>query len=387
MKESPLIILLLIVVSLDACDMGRDSASSNDSAIAVALSPGDFEGTSRLRWSPKGATVPLHVVDAGLEGSIMLGSEGLAEFRVRLERGGNSKYFDVLKIDANRNGGFDDDESVSTTPNEVRYSMWSSFESSLDVMVRDSVSGNVVTNPYPLSLWYVESLREEPSEYALRFTRNGWMQGRVLIDGVDAHIRLSESYLDGIFTLDDGWTLALPDSAHNLFEVKHERPGRRHAWLGERGYQIASINPTGRSLVLEYIDPGVTRGQEAEDDDQTAVDRRAPHTGGQVVFRHDFAQAENDAKVSGKILFIDFDAVWCGPCKVMDEWVYTADSVVLASENVVSVKVDGDDYPEIAQRFEVAAYPTMIRLSPDGEIVGRLVGYQGVEAMTSFLSQ
>ena len=77
---------------------------------------------------------------------------------------------------------------------------------------------------------------------------------------------------------------------------------------------------------------------------------------------------------------------WCGPCKQMDEWVYTADSVVDAASSLISAKVDGDDFPDIAKRFDVSGYPTMIRLEPNGEITGRLVGYQNVETMTTFLS-
>jgi len=380
----PLFLILLPAACQSPGTSGPDSRTG--SAITVSLSPGDVDGDMRPNWSPKAAAVPLAEVDGGLEGDIGLGSSGMAPFHARLEKSGASEYFDILKIDANRNGSLDDDEALSTEPNEVRYAMWSSFETVLDVPVRDSVSGETVFNPYPMSLWYVEQLREgQETSQALRFTRRGWMQGRATIDGVEAHVRLSESDLDGVFTMDDEWTLALPDSIQNLFDYRQDRPAQRHAWLGQKAYQITSLSPTGRSMTIVFIDPGVTRAKEAQDDDKLAVDRQAPHSGNEVAFTRDFAAAEQRARENGKTLFVDFDAVWCGPCKQMDEWVYTADSVE-AAQDMISAKVDGDDFPEIAERFEVSGYPTMITVTPEGEVTGRLVGYQSVADMTEFLS-
>ena len=65
-----------------------------------------------------------------------------------------------------------------------------------------------------------------------------------------------------------------------------------------------------------------------------APDKNAAHSGGKVKFGHDFKIAEETAGKENKKLFIDFDAVWCGPCKLMDKIVYNADVVVKASENV-----------------------------------------------------
>ena len=377
---------ILFALSLAfGCGDAERSTTDTD-VIHVSLLPGETDGDARLRWSPKGASVALSIVDGSLEGTIVLGSEHMSPFAVRLSKTEGSDYFDELWIDANRDGTHTEDELLRTSPREVRYAMWSSFDTTLSVPVSDPDDGSLVMNPYPLALWYVESLREETTDHALRFSRRGWMQGRAQIDGVDAHIRLSESELDGVFTQGDEWTLALPDSVHNLFAFEHDRPATRHAWLGEKAYEIVDINPTGRSISIAFIDPGVTREKEAQDDDKLAVDRQAPHSGGMVNFSRDFASAEQEARESGKSLFIDFDAVWCGPCKQMDEWVYTADSVVEAAENMIAVKVDGDDYPELAKRFNVVGFPTMIRVNPDGEIVNRLWGYQSVETMTAFLT-
>ena len=372
--------VLVFILAFAGCQ------SPQDSRIVAALHPGDMEGGNNLRWSPKGEQIPLELVGDALEGSYLLGSPGTTPFRVRLEKSDGALYYDKLWVDMNRDGIQDSLENVTTTPSESRYSMWSSFNALVEVAVIDPSSGVETHNPYQMSLWYVERLREgEITEQVIRFSRKGWMEGRVLIDGLDAHIRLSESHVDGLYTMDDSWTLALPDSGAQIFAYQHDRPGRRHAWLGEKAYRISEVHPNGRTVYLEPVDPGVTHAQELLDDDQLAVDRQAPHSGNSVVFQADFDAAEQEAKTSGKTLFIDFKTVWCGPCATMDEWVYTADSVVDATASMISVKVDGDDFPDIAKRFDVKGYPTMVTMSPTGEITGQLIGYQGVEVMTTFL--
>jgi len=71
-----------------------------------------------------------------------------------------------------------------------------------------------------------------------------------------------------------------------------------------------------------------------------------------VAFLNDFAAAEELARAEGKSLFLDFETEWCGPCHVMDEWVYTADVVVDA----------------------------------DGAVLRRAAGYRSVAEMVEFLS-
>jgi len=105
-----------------------------------------------------------------------------------------------------------------------------------------------------------------------------------------------------------------------------------------------------------------------------------------VTFMDDYATAEATARREGKPLFIDFETTWCGPCKLMDQWVYTADSVVNAARAVVAVKVDGDDHPDLATGHGVVGYPTMILIGPDGTEMRRLSGYESVAAMTTFLA-
>jgi thiol:disulfide interchange protein len=100
-----------------------------------------------------------------------------------------------------------------------------------------------------------------------------------------------------------------------------------------------------------------------------------------VEWRLDYEAAAEEAEESGKPIMIDVFAEWCGPCQMLDEQVWPREDVTKASEAFVPVKIDGDKHPDLAKKFSVNAYPTIIFLSSDGEEVHRHMGapdYRGM---------
>jgi thiol-disulfide isomerase/thioredoxin len=362
--------------------------SDEPGAIDVVLTPQaplQEEGRS-LRWSPKGEKLLLAQGSGGLTTNLRLGPDGTPELPIRLEKGDGQVHYNLLLIDHDRGGSFEDNEVYETTPEEIRGSMWSSFEAVVEIPSIDPEPGDQQANPYPLSFWFVDNPNEVEEELVLRFSRRGWMEGHATIDGVDAVVLLTENVMDGVFDSEDSWALASVDSAANVFSHTHSRPAERHAWLFEKAYRLSEIHPSGRKLVLTPFDPGVTRAEEAKIDDDLAEDRRAGRSGRNVAFLHDFGEAEALARAEGKPIFIDFETDWCGPCKVMDLWVYTADVVVDASLSYVPVKVDGDEHPDLKERFLVEGYPTMLVVDVDGTVMRRTAGYKNVAEMAEFLT-
>ncbi|MBN1147570.1 MAG: thioredoxin [Anaerolineales bacterium] len=72
-------------------------------------------------------------------------------------------------------------------------------------------------------------------------------------------------------------------------------------------------------------------------------------------------------------VLVDFTAVWCGPCKMLDPVVKQ-----LAQEwdgRVQVFKLDVDDNPEMAMDYHVMGVPTLM-LFKDGQPVERVTGYQ-----------
>lgn len=82
--------------------------------------------------------------------------------------------------------------------------------------------------------------------------------------------------------------------------------------------------------------------------------------------------ANFDSLLQGdKPVFVDFWATWCGPCRMVGPFVEQ-----LADEfegQVTFVKVDVDEEPELAQRYQIFSIPNMI-IFKDGDIAEQIVG-------------
>ncbi len=76
---------------------------------------------------------------------------------------------------------------------------------------------------------------------------------------------------------------------------------------------------------------------------------------------------------SDQPVLVDFTAVWCGPCKMLDPIVRQ-----LAQEwagKVKVVKLDVDNNPELAMQYQVMGVPTLM-LFVKGQPSQRVTGYQ-----------
>lgn len=79
----------------------------------------------------------------------------------------------------------------------------------------------------------------------------------------------------------------------------------------------------------------------------------------------EFLQTQN------KPVLADFWAEWCGPCRTMAP--VLSDLAKEWKEKVTVVKINTDQKPHLAQRFQITGIPTFI-LFKDGKIVHRFSG-------------
>ncbi|ARU92222.1 thioredoxin [Spiroplasma clarkii] len=90
---------------------------------------------------------------------------------------------------------------------------------------------------------------------------------------------------------------------------------------------------------------------------------------------------EFDKITSEGVTLVDFYADWCGPCKMLGPIFEQASTEV---SGVNFIKVDTDALPEIANRFEVASIPTIIKIV-DGKEETRKVGVLGKDQLLALV--
>lgn len=342
------------------------------------VSPG--AETGNLRWSPKGAQIELKRDGENLVGSFSLGLKGAKQIQVQLSKSADSQYFDHLSVDMDRNGKFSDDEVWKTTPSERTGKWWSSFVTpDVPVPVSDHQA-----RAYPISFWYVEDPLVPDATPLLRWSRRGWHEGTVQIDGKPAFVLITEMVMDGQFDQRDAWFIAR--TRKDLLAAM-SRGMEDHAWLDDKAYRLLKVDPSGMSISFSSFDPGWTKAEEEANRDTLAPDKAAKRAEKPVPFSHNYEEAMAQASQGKKRVLIDFEATWCGPCKTMDELVYTAQDVVSAADQMICIKVDGDERRDLTEKYNVGAYPTMILLDENGKEIGREVGYRSVIQMVTFLKK
>ncbi len=81
------------------------------------------------------------------------------------------------------------------------------------------------------------------------------------------------------------------------------------------------------------------------------------------------------------IVFIDFYATWCMPCKTMSPII---EEIAKEHKDVKFVKVDIDENEELAIEYNIMSIPTMIIIQ-NGEIVKTFVGIKSKETIVNEL--
>ena len=92
---------------------------------------------------------------------------------------------------------------------------------------------------------------------------------------------------------------------------------------------------------------------------------------------------QNEVLHSSEPVLVDFSAVWCGPCKMLDPIVKQ-----LAREwdgKVKVVKIDADENPNVVMKYQVMGIPTLLFFK-DGAVIDRVTGYQPKEKLVKKFS-
>jgi YHS domain-containing protein/thiol-disulfide isomerase/thioredoxin len=98
---------------------------------------------------------------------------------------------------------------------------------------------------------------------------------------------------------------------------------------------------------------------------------------GAEIWYHDYEQAAEEAKKKDRPLLVHVSATWCPPCKRMESEVLGTNEVrEEIAGDLIAVKVDRDQRPDLVERLGVQSIPTDVIVDPQGRVLSSSVGFR-----------
>ena len=94
--------------------------------------------------------------------------------------------------------------------------------------------------------------------------------------------------------------------------------------------------------------------------------------------KHLESENEFNELIKGRVL-VDFYADWCGPCKMLG-------SVLETISDIEIIKVNVDEYPELANRFKIMSIPHL-KFFSDGKEIDQIVGFVDKETIEEKINE
>lgn len=398
-------LLLAAVVSALAVSSTTSPIAAQGQVIRAELTyHAPVPGQPKPNFSPKGMQVTLADVPAAMTlpagairpakmGQMKLGTSEASWIPVlATATAAFPKDLCQLFVDKNRNNNFTDDgPALTATPTQREKTLdWWSSMSNVELSV--PYAATKTTENYFVNFWIVRP-NDAPAPDLLRFSTGSWRSGTVTVNGVSALVAAMDDN-DAVFTKNDMWSVieaSAPDAAKAVLSIAEARGTNRLMFVksGDKDLvlEFRSFTPDGRAIEFAVVDKPMTKAADRKADDALAEERGRPRTGTPFVWTHSLPEALAAAKTQNKKVFIDFETDWCGPCKSMDEWIWTdAEVADVLRAGYIGLKLDGDIEKAHVKKYAVAGYPTMIALDAAGKELWRAVGYQSSKEMLALFN-
>src|SRR5688572_24716997 len=400
--RKPLTLAALLAIVLAT----QTSIAGQASVITVPLTYHAPGTGPKPNFSPKGTQVTLTAVAADMalpagavrpakRGTLQVGPARDSWIPVLVTASAaHPRDLNQLFIDRNRNGNFGDDGPAAVavpSQNAKTKAWWSSFNG---VTLRVRFPEPERTEPYFVNFWIVREDAAVPPD-VIRYSRDSWRSGTVTVNGTAALVAAMDANNDALYGPGDDWSVvqaSMANAATAVLSIKEARKTSRLMFLERPGakdivLEFRSFKKDGSAIEFAVLDRPVTKVEDRLPDDMLAEERPRPRTKAAFAWSHDFDAAAKQARAAGKKVFIDFETSWCGPCKTMDEWIWTdADVAAMLIAGYVGVKLDGDIEKAHVKRFGVSGYPTMVVFDPAADkVVKKVSGYQSSKQVLALI--
>jgi thiol:disulfide interchange protein len=94
------------------------------------------------------------------------------------------------------------------------------------------------------------------------------------------------------------------------------------------------------------------------------------------------------AQKNNKAVFLHFYATWCSYCTKMEKESFQNNAIIKRlNDNFISIKVDIEKQPNVAEEYNVFALPTTYLFSSSGEKLGPVMGYVSKDRLMTILKK
>lgn len=108
----------------------------------------------------------------------------------------------------------------------------------------------------------------------------------------------------------------------------------------------------------------------------------------EIKWEKDLATAIKKAKSKNLPIMIDIYTDWCSWCKELDKNTYANEKVIETAKKIVSVKLNPEtskEGEEIAKKYGVKGYPTILFINADGFVLENVGGYVEGEKFVPYM--
>ncbi len=91
-----------------------------------------------------------------------------------------------------------------------------------------------------------------------------------------------------------------------------------------------------------------------------------------------WSEALASAKKENKLIFLDISASWCPPCRMLKARTFPNPEVgTFFNANFINVEVDGEEGEgiDLARKYQIRGYPSLIFVNGNGDVVTQTAGY------------
>lgn len=105
-----------------------------------------------------------------------------------------------------------------------------------------------------------------------------------------------------------------------------------------------------------------------------------------IKWNNNLDDALKQSQKENKNIFIYFGAEWCGYCKSLEKDTFTNPQLAKKLNNeYICVKVDTDENPDLASKYNVKGLPTLMILDSEGNPIKTIPGFATPEELLAKL--